>query len=77
MSQPEGPRKDDSRVVSTSVLVCVVIGIVGFYLFAPGLLPPPPEGGKWDRVLWGAVVGVTSFAIGWAIGTGIEKMRRK
>ncbi|MFO0969086.1 MAG: hypothetical protein U0793_26325 [Gemmataceae bacterium] len=78
MPTPEDPKPPQSRVMSISVLVCVVIGIVAFQILAPRFIPSPPEGGfNWERVLWAGLVGGVSALIGAGVGLIIEKMTRK
>src|SRR4051812_8800727 len=76
MPEPEQPKQ--SKIVSVCVIICVVIGIVGFQAAAPHFFPSPPGGGfNWERILWAAIVGGGSAVIGLALGRGIEMLTKK
>lgn len=80
MSAPQDPdpRPQQSKTVSLCVIVCVVIGIVGFQILAPQFFPPRPEGGfDWQRVLWAGLVGGASAVLGAALGKVIEMITKK
>jgi hypothetical protein len=75
MSDPNPKKRPQSRAVQVCTIICLVIGIVGFQIVAPGLFPTPPGGGfNIERTLWAAVVGAVSAVIGAGIGTLIDRL---
>jgi hypothetical protein len=75
--QPENKPPATSKIVQTSMIFFLVVGIAVFQVVGPNLFPTPPGGGmNWERVMWAGIVGGLSALIGAGIGKLIENARK-